>query len=163
MASLRQLFEALCEGEVQFIIIGGMAAVAQGATTYVTAALDICYERSAQNCERIAAALAPFQPRLRGAPPGLPFVLDAATIQAGLNFTLSTTAGDLDLIGEVAGLGTYDLVLAHSEPLELFEFTCPVLTLEGLLKAKRATGRPRDVLLIPELEALLALRRRAEG
>lgn len=160
MAKLKQLIEALCEGGVQFVIIGGMAAVAQG-VTYVTVDLDICYERSVQNCERIAAALATFQPYLRGAPPGLPFVFDAATIQAGLNFTLSTTVGDLDLIGEVAGPGTYDSVLAHSEPLELFGFTCPVLTLEGLLKTKRASGRPRDALLIPELEALLALRRKA--
>lgn len=162
MASLKQLIEALCKGKVQFVIIGGMATVAQG-VTYVTVDLDICYERSAQNCERIADTLVPFQPYLRDAPPGLPFVLDAATIQVGLNFTLSTTAGDLDLIGEVAGLGAYDSVLAHSEPLELFGLTCSVLTLEGLLKAKRASGRPRDLLLIPELEALLALRRKAEA
>ncbi len=160
MTNLEQLLAALHQNRVEFVVIGGVAAVAQG-SAYTTVDLDICYERSTQNCERLAGALIPFQPYLRGAPPDLPFALDAATIRAGLSFTLSTTAGDLDLIGEVAGLGTYEEVLAYSEPMELFGFVCHVLTLEGLLKAKRAAGRPKDMLLIRELEALLALRRTA--
>ena len=46
-----------------------------------------------------------YQPYLRGAPPGLPFRWDDRTLKAGLNFTLTTTLGDLDLLGEVAGGG----------------------------------------------------------
>jgi hypothetical protein len=59
------------------------------------------------NQDRLATALAPLHARLRGAPPDLPFVLDARTLRSGLNFTLRTDAGDLDLFGELAGVGTY--------------------------------------------------------
>ena len=83
------LLTALSKADVAFIVIGGMAAVAQGAT-YVTADLDLCYQRHPQNYQRLSQALHPFNPRLRGAPADLPFVLDAATLRAGLNFTLMT-------------------------------------------------------------------------
>jgi hypothetical protein len=94
----------LCQAEVAFIVIGGMAAVAQG-SAYVTADLDLCYQRHPQNYQRLSEALQPLPPRLRGVPADLPFVLDAATLRAGLNFTLtadiayagSDRAIDLDL------------------------------------------------------------------
>ncbi|ETW92450.1 MAG: hypothetical protein ETSY2_53395, partial [Candidatus Entotheonella gemina] len=79
------LLTTLSQADIAFILIGGMAAVAQGAT-YVTADLDICYQRRPQNYQRLSHALHPFKPRLRGAPVDLPFVLDAATLRAGLNF-----------------------------------------------------------------------------
>jgi hypothetical protein len=65
--------------------------------------------RSSTSC-----ALAPLDPYLRGAPPGLPFRFDATTIQRGLNFTLVTAAGDLDVLGEAAGGGTYDAHVRRS-------------------------------------------------
>jgi len=63
--------------------------------------------RTNKNMERLAKALQPFHPVLRGAPPGLPFRCDAKTIASGLNFTLTTDLGDLDFLGEVAGLGFF--------------------------------------------------------
>jgi hypothetical protein len=69
--------------------------------------LDLCYARDRANLEHLAAALTPFRPTLRGAPAGLPFRLDAETLHSGLNFTLSTEAGDLDLLGELTGVGGY--------------------------------------------------------
>jgi hypothetical protein len=80
-------------------------------------------------------------------------------VHAGLNFTLSTDLGDLDLLGEVAGLGEYDAVQAVSETLNLYGLPMQVLTIEGLLAAKRATGRERDKEAIVELEALLELKK----
>jgi hypothetical protein len=62
---------ALCKAEASFILIGGMAAVAQG-SAYVTADLDLLYERQSSNYSKITAALRPFNPRLRGVDPGLP-------------------------------------------------------------------------------------------
>jgi hypothetical protein len=109
-----QLLTALCKADVAFVVIGGMAAVAQG-SSYVTADLDICYQRQPHNYQRLSQALHPFHPQLRGAPANLPFVLDAATLRAGLNFTLTTAGGDLDLMGEVTGLGDYEAVKAHEE------------------------------------------------
>jgi predicted nucleotidyltransferase len=143
---------------VEFIVIGGMAAVAHG-SAYLTIDLDLCYSRRTENLQKIAEALATFQPSLRGAPPDLPFRLDAATIRAGMNFTLSTTFGDLDILGEVTGLGGYAEALRFSEEVELYGMRCRVLTLEGLIKTKRAAGRPKDLMILPELEALLAIRK----
>jgi hypothetical protein len=110
-----QLLTALCEAEVAFVVIGGMAAVAQG-SSYVTADLDICYQRQPHNYQRLSQALRPFHPQLRGAPADLPFVLDAATLKAGLNFTLTTASGDLDLKGELTGLGDYENQMGQLQP-----------------------------------------------
>jgi hypothetical protein len=151
------LLTALSQADVAFIVIGGMAAVAQGAT-YVTADLALCYQRHPQNYQRLSHALRPFKPCLRGAPAGLPFVLDAATLRAGLNFTLMTAVGDVDLLGEVTGIGPYEVVKAHAEEVELYAHRIWVLTLEGLIVSKQAAGRAKDLRLLPELQALRALR-----
>jgi hypothetical protein len=104
--------------------------------------------------ERLAKALEPYHPVLRGAPPGLPFRLDAKTIANGLNFTLSTDMGDLDFLGEVSGLGSFQEVLAASDTKDVGGVDCRVLSLEGLIKAKTAAGRPRDAYVLPGLRAL---------
>jgi hypothetical protein len=135
-----------------------MAAVAQG-SAFITADLDLCYSRKKENLEKLAEALAPFHPLLRGAPPDLPFCLDVYTLKSGLNFTLTTDLGDLDILGEVTGLGGYNEALAFSEEVEIFGIRCKVLTLEGLIKTKRAVGRAKDLRLLPELEALLEIRK----
>jgi hypothetical protein len=121
--------------------------------------LDLCYSRKADNFEKLAQALAPFHPSLRGAPPDLPFNLDIGAFKSGLNFTLTTDLGDLDLLGEVAGLGGYAEVLSFCEELELYGMRCKVLSLEGLIKSKKAVGRAKDLILLPELEALLEIRK----
>jgi hypothetical protein len=77
----------------------------------VTRDLDLCYSREPGNLNRLGKALKPFAPALRGAPEGLPFSLDSATLQSGLNFTLRLTTGDLDLLGEVTGIGPYRAVV----------------------------------------------------
>ena len=157
----RQLLIRLSEAEVLFVIVGGMAAVAQG-SAYITVDLDICYERNPTNLQRLATALAPLKPELRGAPPGLPFLLDSPTLKAGLNFTLLTDAGDLDLLGEVSGLGFFEEVRNSAEEKEVFGHRFWVLTIEGLIKAKQAAGREKDLRLLPELKALQALRDQSE-
>lgn len=155
---LELILRQLTSYEVEFAIIGGVAAAAQGSVR-PTYDLDLCYRRTPENLERLADALAPLHPRLREAPENLPFQWDARTLQRGLNFTLQTDAGAIDLLGEVTGLGGYDQVLTASEVMELYGMSVRVLTLEGLITAKRATGRPRDREHLLELEALLELRR----
>ncbi|MBM4257468.1 MAG: nucleotidyltransferase [Deltaproteobacteria bacterium] len=152
-----QLLQILHSAGSKFVLIGGLAAIAHGAAT-VTGDVDICYARDPDNLERLSQALAPFHPRLRGAPPDLPFCLDTPTLRAGLNFTLTTDVGDLDLLGEVLGLGGYESVQVVSEEVELYGLSCLVLTLEGLIRAKRAAGRPKDLRALYELEALFALK-----
>ena len=93
-------------------------------------------------------------PYLRGAPQGLPFRFDAETVLRGLNFTLTTSLGDIDLLGEITGGGSYEDLLPHSIPIRVFGVDCLCLGLERLIHVKRAAGRPRDLEVIAELEAL---------
>jgi hypothetical protein len=153
------LLAALTNGGVEFIIIGGMAATAHG-SAHVTVDLDIVYRRTVENISRLAAALSPLQPYLRGALPGLPFRFDADTIKRGLNFTLMTTAGDLDAMGEATGGGTYEALLPHSEERPIFGLQVRFVDLEMLIHLKRAAGRPKDLERIAELEALDEERRK---
>jgi hypothetical protein len=160
MTDFESLFAALVHGGVEFIVIGGMAATAHG-SAHVTVDLDIVYGRSPENISRLADALSPLQPYLRGAPPGLPFSFDAETIQRGLNFTLVTTAGDLDALGEAAGGGTYEALLPGSEVRRIFDLDVRFVDLETLIHLKRAAGRPKDLERIAELEAIDEERRKA--
>jgi hypothetical protein len=148
-----RLLAVLTGANVEFIVIGGFAATAHG-SAHVTTDLDVVYRRTPENIARLAAALEPLQPYLRGAPPGLPFHFDVETIKRGLNFTLRTGAGDLDLLGEATGGGAYDDLLVHTEIRELFDLECRFVDLKTLIRLKRAAGRPKDLERIAELELL---------
>ena len=153
MTDFERLLAVLTQGRVEYIVIGGFAATAHG-SAYLTVDLDIVYRRTPENLERLAGALDALQPYLRGAPPGLPFRLDPDTLRRGLNFTLTTTAGDLDLIGEAAGGGTYEALLPRSERRELSGLEVRFVDLEMLIQLKRAAGRPKDLERVAELEVL---------
>ena len=84
----------------------------------------------------------------------MPFRFDVATLAAGLNFTLTTTLGPIDLLGEIAGGGRYEDLVAHSISAEAFGVQCGMLDLETLIATKRAAGRPKDFEAIAELEIL---------
>lgn len=157
MLQAELMLTALCDAEVSFVVIGGMAAVAQG-SSYVTADLDIFYQRQSSNYSKIVTALRQFNPRLRGVDPNLPFSLHEATLELGMNFTLTTDAGDLDLLGEISGFANYEEVKGKAEEIELFGRHVWVLTLDGLIYSKQVTARPKDLRLLPELKALKALR-----
>ena len=112
------------------------------------------YERSPANLDRLVAALAEYQPYLRGAPPGLPFLWDRVTLTRGLNFTLVTSLGDIDLPGEIPGGGGYRDLLTGAIELHVFQTRCLCLSLPQLIRAKRAAGRPKDLEALAELEAI---------
>jgi hypothetical protein len=84
----------------------------------------------------------------------LPFNLDERTVQNGLNFILVTDLGALDLLGEIAG-GGYEDLLPFSISLRLYGVECPCLGLERLISIERAAGRPKDLEVLAELEAIL--------
>lgn len=147
----QRLLDSLMVNRVEFVIIGGVALVLHGSSR-VTQDLDICYSRSPENLERLAAALAPFRPTLRGAPPGLPFTLDARSLQSGLNFTLSAEPGDIDILGEVPGVGDYDKVSVDAVPMEVYGHQVLVMSLTALEQAKRAAGRLKDIADLAEIQ-----------
>jgi len=147
------VFGVLVRSGVEFIVIGGAAATIHGSAR-VTRDVDIVYRRTAENLRRMVDALSPYSPYLRGAPAGLPFLWDESTLRRGLNFTLTTSIGDLDLLGEVTGGGNFEALLAHSSPVQAFGIECLCLNLDKLIQVKRAAGRPKDLEAIAELEAL---------
>ena len=156
-----QILELLNRGGIRFIVIGGIAAIAHG-NARATFDVDVVYSRDRENLKQLANILSPYQPYLRGAPPGLPFTWDEKTIRMGLNFTLTTTLGNLDLLGEVAGAGNYEQLLPHSVEMVIFGVKCRCTTLDRLIQMKRAAGRPKDLEVLAELQALLEERRKNE-
>jgi len=162
IATLERVASLLNEAGVRYIVIGGWAALIHGVARS-TNDVDVVYARDEENIRRLAMALLPWDPYLRGAPPGLPFRWDERTIRAGLNFTLTTSYGDVDFLGEVSGGGTYDELLPYTTEVSAYGISCRTVTLECLIQLKRAAGRPKDLEAIAELQALLEERRKAEG
>jgi predicted nucleotidyltransferase len=154
MTDYEALLTALAREGVEFILVGGLAATAHGSVRF-TEDVDVVYRRSPDNHRRLVAALAPLRPYLRGAPPGLPFCWDEQTIQRGLNFTLVTSVGAIDLLGEITGGGSYEDVLPHTVEITVYGTACRCLDLPHLIHVKRAAGRPKDLEVVAELEALL--------
>jgi predicted nucleotidyltransferase len=156
------LLAALNDAGVRYVVIGGLAAAAHGSIR-ATRDVDVVYERSDENLDRLVAALARLAPYLRGAPAGLPFRFDRATLRSGLNFTLTTALGEIDLLGEVVGGGRYADLAERSAELDVAGVRCRCVDLPTLIATKRAAGRPRDFDAIAELEALREeIDRRAE-
>lgn len=153
MTRFAELLNVLSEAGVEFIIVGGVAAAAHGSARG-TQDIDVVYRRTAENLDRIVSALTGYSPYLRGAPPGLPFRFDAPTLRAGLNFTLTTTLGWIDLLGEIPGGGGYEDLAGHVTVITVFGVECRVLDLDALIRSKRAAGRPKDLEAIAELEIL---------
>ena len=154
MTDFRTIIRVFSEASIECIIVGGVAATIHGSAR-LTQDIDFVYSRNAGNIWRLVTALQPHSPYPRDAPAGLPFEWSEATVKRGLNFTLTSDIGDIDLFGEIAGGGNYQKLLPHTTTVELFGYQCRCLDIPGLIRTKRAAGRPRDFDAIAELEALL--------
>ncbi|MGQ0543124.1 MAG: hypothetical protein ACT4O9_14970 [Blastocatellia bacterium] len=153
MISLFQAAKLLAAAEVEFVIVGGVALRSHG-SAYLTQDLDICYKRTRANLEKIADTLRPLNPRPRGFPDDLTFVWDWSTLQNGTNFTFKTSLCDIDLLGEVAGIGSFDDVFEQSVVVDFDGTPVSVLSIAGLITAKETAGRTKDQAGLEELYAL---------
>jgi predicted nucleotidyltransferase len=153
MTNFAELLKRLSAESVEFVVIGGLAVIAHGHVR-ATLDLDVCYARTPENLERLARSLSPLSPKLRGAPPELPFFWDAQTLRNGLNFTLTTSLGDIDLLGEVTGIGGYGDISVSAETIQLHGANVKILSLADLVRSKAAAGRAKDLV---DLEALRTL------
>ena len=128
MIELEPALKSLSENNVDFVIVSGVAITAYG-SAYVTQDLDFCYSRSSKNLTRITAALAPYKPRLRGFPEDLPFFWDERTLLNGTNFTLITTLGHIDLLGEIPGVGDFEYVNSRAVEMQICNIPVRIIAL----------------------------------
>lgn len=143
----------LARHRVRFVIIGGVAAAGHG-SPQVTFDLDICYDRSRDNLEKLARALQELRATLRGAPDGVPFLLDAETLERGDHFTFNTDAGPLDILGTPAGSKGFEELMTNALEVDFDGFTVHICSVDDLMRMKLAAGRPKDRATLESLAAL---------
>jgi hypothetical protein len=156
---LERIAQVLRSHGVEFVVIGGEAATLHG-SPLATFDTDLCYRRSPENLKRLADALRELHVGLRGAPPGLPFRIDAASLGLGCNFTFTTDLGDLDLLGEVEPLGGFEAVEGRAETMDLDGLPVRVIALDDLIRVKEHIKRPKDQAALYQL---LAIRNERDG
>ena len=156
-----QILAALLAHGVRFVVIGGVAATIQGSARF-THDIDICYDTGPDNLERLVRLLTGWHAHLRGVERGLPFIMDVRALRATPIMTLTTDAGDIDLVNRVPGVGDYGDAVAVSELVRIGAVEFRALQLESLIASKGAVRRPKDIEHLIELEALLALRKREQ-
>ena len=159
---LEEMVSRLTQAEVEFVIVGGVSAVLQGAPI-TTRDLDVCYRRTPANITRLVSALAPLNPRPRGFPPDLPFFFDERSIQLGSNFTLEIGDESLDLLGVMSAIGGYEEIISQAEEKTVAGHKVKVLPLALLIATKQAAGRPKDLAVIPELKATLEMQQKSKS
>ena len=152
MQNLSELTRRLIEAQVEFVLIGGFAAVAHGATL-VTRDVDICCRFSEANLMQIQTAFANLHPAHRSKP-DLPLALTPEQCAGLKNLYLKTDLGIVDCLGEVLGVGDFERVLEHSVELELPFGNCRILDLDALIRAKEAMNRDHDRLTARQLREI---------
>jgi predicted nucleotidyltransferase len=152
------LLRRLTAAGVDFVVIGGFAAIAHGASV-LTSDLDVCFAADDANLRALGAVLVELGASLRGVKEDAPFVPDAATLRRVSVLTLDTPDGPLDVLVEPSGAPPYELLRRRAERLDLGGFAVLVASLDDLIAMKRAAGRAKDLLVVDELEAIRRLRR----
>jgi hypothetical protein len=147
------LIEALAGARVDFVVIGGVAGGSYG-STFGTFDVDVAYARDNANLERLATILDSLGATLRGAPPGLPFQLNAKTLANGANFTFTTRLGSLDILADPAGAPPYRDLKAAGTKITVSGRHVIVASLDHLIAMKEAAGRPKDLLMATEYRVL---------
>jgi hypothetical protein len=158
MQNLSELTRRLVEAKVEFVLVGGFAAVAHG-VTLVTRDVDVCCRFSVPNLMRLQGALAELHPVHRSRP-DLALALTPEQCETLKNLYLKTDLGIVDCLGEVLGVGDFDAVLKESIEVQLPFGACRILGIEALMRAKQAMGRDHDRVTLRQLEAIVKRRQR---
>jgi predicted nucleotidyltransferase len=147
---------------VDFVVIGGVAAILHGGALY-TQDLDICHAIDPVNLRALAKALIESEATLRGAPDGFPFTPDEHTLRRVEVLTLDTSAGKLDLLAKPDGAPPYRTLRERAERMDVGAFAVLVAGIPDLIAMKRAAGRPKDEIAAEELEVIRRLREQGVG
>jgi hypothetical protein len=155
-ADLSTLLERLLAADLEFVLVGGLAAVVQGAPL-TTFDVDVVHRRTEENVDRLLAFLTSIGARYRNRPdPPLP-PKRSALLGPGHSLFM-TDLGPLDALGAIEGGADYDQLLPESLPVPIGGRTAHVLSLAKIVALKRASSDPKDKLRLPVLEAVLQRR-----
>lgn len=154
-----EALRVLSSAGVKFVVIGGLAARVHGSPS-ITRDIDVCYDRSEKNLARLATVLRRLDATLRNTPKDVPFLLDAVTLAAGGNFSFDTDVGNLDILAVPSGTSGYDDLITDATSVDVGGVEVFVVSLDDLMRMKRAAGRAKDRV---ELEILSALKDEIEG
>jgi hypothetical protein len=151
------LLRALTDGGVDFVVIGGIAAVAHG-SLQITQDLDITYASDEENLERLGAVLVGLGASLAGVTDDVPVVPDGRTWRHTRALTLNTPDGPLDVLAEPDGSRGYARLRAGAITATVGGADVRIAGLDDLISMKKAAGRRKDEIYIEELEAIRRLR-----
>jgi predicted nucleotidyltransferase len=158
VADLTDILERLTKAEVEFVLVGGLAAVTYG-SSMATQDIDICCSFAPDNLLRIQSALEDLNPVHRMTSNLVPLKLTEENCTSLKNLYLETDWGQLDCLGEILGIGGFKEVQCLSETIGLGGHQCKILQIEALITAKKAMGRPKDIETIQQLEVIQKERR----
>ncbi len=147
-----RLLHRLADSDLDFVIIGGFAAVTHG-SALMTRDLDICVLLNDKNIARLRALLADWNPRHRMTPEKLSF-LEFPPEGPVQNLYLETDHGIIDILSSVMGVGDFQRLRSTAEVLEIQGRKYPVISLEDLITAKEACGRDKDIMAAKELRVI---------
>lgn len=152
MQQLNQLLARLIKAEVEFVLVGGLAASIHG-SSLTTRDVDVCCSFTTANLLRIQHAFEDQHPvhRMR---PDLPVTLTPELCSQLKNLYIKTDLGMIDCLGSVLGVGDFDEVSKHSIEIELPIGKLRILDLDTLIQAKEAMGRPHDIITVHHLKAV---------
>ena len=151
--NFQQIISVLAASGLRFVVVGEVAMRLQG-SAHITDDIDFAIARDAENIDALVKALAPYHPRLRGAPPDLPFFWDVRTLKNIMNITLETDLGSVDLLGEPAGIASFNALWDNATVLDQGGLAVHVASVADLIAMKRAAARPKDKLHLMELEQM---------
>ena len=153
------LLAVVLKHRVQFVLIGGLAAVAHG-SPFPTEDMDITPEASPANLSRLSAALDDLDARVRteAADQGLPFAHDAASLATMDQLNLTTRHGDLDIVLRPAGTEGFRDLSTDAADTEVFGLVVRIASLADVVRSKQAANRPKDQRVLPVLREILAAR-----
>ncbi len=150
--SFREILELLNKYEVEYIVVGGVAAVIQGAPI-TTFDLDALVRISDDNASRLSLALDELDARYREHQSTIKPTKE--DILAGGHLLLLTRAGPLDVLGFIGDKDRYEDLVHLSSEVAMTIGRFRVLDLEELIRQKKATDRPKDRAVIELLEEAL--------
>jgi len=157
MAEARELVSilgVLLEEGVELVLVGALAAVAQGAPL-TTHDVDVVHRRTADNLDRLMAALARLNARYRGRPASNPLAPDRAALATAGHSLLMTDLGPLDCLGAIEDGMDFDELVPRSIEIDLDGRPLRVLHLETIISLKRRSTAAKDRLALPVLEETL--------